>query len=146
MIKRVTLWVSVMLVAGLAISGHGKSKYSSPDPDLTPGEVCTDDDPNFEEYHYDEQVAVCKRAVGKAEKEKIAEEYGDIPESEWSKYEFDHLIPLCAGGSNDIENLWPQPNKEAKEKDKVEDEVCRGMTDGTMTQKQAVAKIQAFFR
>jgi hypothetical protein len=35
-------------------------------------------------------------------------------------YIIDHLIPLEIGGSNEIANLWPQPEKEARIKDKLE--------------------------
>ena len=67
------------------------------------------------------------------------------PESQWKNYEFDHLIPLCAGGSNDSRNIWPQPLDEAHEKDKVEDEVCQKMRAGEMKQAEAVHEIFAWF-
>jgi hypothetical protein len=45
-------------------------------------------------------------------------------------YEVDHLIPLELGGSNAIENLWPEPAPGFHHKDKVENflhrEVCAG--------------------
>jgi hypothetical protein len=49
------------------------------------------------------------------------------------EYEVDHLVPLEAGGSNDIANLWPEaaaPRPGFHEKDQVEnylhDQVCLG--------------------
>lgn len=118
---------------------------TSPDPKLTPGSLCTETDPNFDKLDYPERVARCKRNVNDDEKAQIAHEYGDIPKSDWHLYEFDHLIPLCAGGANDVRNLWPQPLAEAHEKDKLEDEVCNGMKGGTLTQREAVDKVHAWF-
>jgi hypothetical protein len=109
---------------------------------VTPGVLCTSHDPDFAEYRYPEKIAYCGRNISRDEKLRVAQLYGGIPESEWPKYEFDHLIPLAAGGSNDVGNLWPQPLAEAHEKDKVEDEVFHGMEAGTMTQAQAVQKIR----
>jgi hypothetical protein len=117
-----------------------------PNATLTPGALCTARDPNFDKYDYPEQVARCKRNVNTAEKQKVADEYGHLPKSQWSNYEFDHLVPLCAGGSNDITNLWPQPLDQAKVKDQIEDEVCKGMRNGTMSQAQAVARIHGWFK
>jgi hypothetical protein len=82
---------------------------TQPDANKTPGVLCTPQDQNFQGYDYPEHIARCNRNVGIQEKQTIAQEYGSIPESEWPQYEFDHLIPLCAGGSDDIGNLWPQP-------------------------------------
>jgi hypothetical protein len=118
---------------------------TDPNGGLTPGTLCSPDDPNFANYDYPEHIARCERNVTREMKQQIADSYGGIPESEWSNYEFDHLIPLCAGGSSSIANLWPQPIDEAHEKDKVEDEVCRGMRAGTMTQAQAIQKIMDWF-
>lgn len=49
------------------------------------------------------------------------------------EYQVDHLVPLEAGGSNDIANLWPQATAAvpgSREKDRVEnylhDQVCAG--------------------
>lgn len=118
--------------------------YHMPDPELTPGLLCTSKDPDFDGYRYPSHVAHCKRNVSSAEKDKVAKQYGGILRSDYSKYEFDHLIPLSAGGGNDVRNLWPQPLSEAYEKDKVENEVYNGLKKGTMTQAQAVAKIHAW--
>ena len=40
-------------------------------------------------------------------------------------YIVDHIIPLCAGGPDSIENLQWQTVEEAKEKDKLERKMCR---------------------
>jgi len=114
-----------------------------PDPMVTPGFLCTATDPNFDGFRYPSHVAHCARNISGAEKDQVAQAYG-IPKSDYSKYEFDHFIPLNAGGSDDPRNLWPQPLGEAHEKDKVEDQVYYGLKNGTMTQDVAVAKIRAW--
>lgn len=111
-----------------------------PDAALTPGELCTPDDADFAGYRYPAHVAYCKRNVTYAEKQAVAKAYG-VPESEWRNYEFDHLIPLNAGGDSHPANIWPQPLNEAKEKDKVELLTYEGLRDGTLSQEQAVQMI-----
>lgn len=59
------------------------------------------------------------------------------------EYEIDHLIPLEAGGSNSMENLWPQPRFtkqwNAATKDRLENElhrlICAGVIDQSEGQK-----------
>jgi hypothetical protein len=108
-----------------------------PNAKVTPGELCTESNPDFVGYRYKAHLAYCKRNVSQDEKIKIAQIY-HIPKNEWHKYEFDHLIPLNAGGDSNITNIWPQPHLEALEKDKVELEVFNGLSNGTLTQEEAV--------
>ena len=136
---------TLILATLLLFSLQTRAAITQPDPDLTPGKTCTAKDPYFQGYDYPTNVARCTRHVTKAEKIKVAEAYGGIDQSDWPSYEFDHLIPLCAGGSNDIKNLWPQPIDEAKDKDKIEDEVCAGLRSGDLTQKEAIQKVWDWF-
>jgi hypothetical protein len=114
-----------------------------PNPEWTPGLLCSRQDPDFKELRYPSNIAYCARDVSMSEKDRVAALYG-IPKSDYHKYEFDHFFPLNAGGSDDMRNIWPQPLSEAHEKDKVEDEVYYGLKNGTMTQDEAVAKIRAW--
>jgi hypothetical protein len=42
-----------------------------------------------------------------------------------SRYD-DHLVPLRVGGADTAAYRWPQPRAEARAKDELEAEVCRG--------------------
>ena len=117
------------------------NSFVQPNPQLTPGKLCTPDDPNFSTYRYPAHIAYCTRNVTDLEKQKVANAYG-VPRADWSKYEFDHLIPLNAGGSDDAENIWPQPIAEAHEKDKVELDIFNKLSAGKMDQAQAIQEIK----
>jgi hypothetical protein len=138
--------LSVVAIAVLLAAGSSAfAAVVAPDWNLTPGVVCTQNDPDFKGLEYPEQIARCNRNVPQEEKAAVAKNYGDIPRAEWANYEFDHLIPLCAGGSNNIGNLWPQPIEQAKRKDVLENEICAGLRDGSMTQAVAIQKVHDWF-
>jgi len=120
----------------------------TPNWSVTPGNLCTPSDPNFKEYRYPEHIAYCNRNVTKDMKLQVAAEY-NVPQSDWSKYEFDHLIPLCIGGDSSVDNLWPEPrgnNGGSDEKDKLENDLYKQMAAGTITQKAAVQQIYDWFK
>ena len=50
------------------------------------------------------------RQVTDAAKRRMLAAYG-MPRSQSSKVELDHLVPLALGGSSDVRNLWPEPNR-----------------------------------
>jgi hypothetical protein len=99
-----------------------------PDPKLTPGDVLPDatkDDvctPGWSREH---------RHVTEEMRDKVYAEYGRARGP--GCCEVDHLIPLELGGSNDMKNLWPQPDDPRPgdaEKDSLENDlhtrVCKG--------------------
>jgi hypothetical protein len=134
---------SLCILSAIAIeSVHG---LESPNPQFTPGLTCQATDADFMGYYYPAKIARCNRNIGEAEKASVASEYGNLPKNEWSNYEFDHLIPLCAGGSNNIKNLWPQLLTEAKQKDVLEVDICLALKSGKMTQAEAVTKVHTWF-
>lgn len=72
------------------------------------------------------------RNVPASLKEAVYAEYG-ITSRTKGEYEVDHIVSLELGGSNDIDNLYPQatePRPGSHEKDKIEnylhDQVCSG--------------------
>jgi hypothetical protein len=69
------------------------------------------------------------------------------------RYELDHLVPLELGGSNAVENLWPEPYAIAKAgvemgarvKDRLEDELHRRVCARSMSLRTAQAAIRGFW-
>jgi hypothetical protein len=109
----------------------------TPDASITPGELCSPNDPDFKEYRYNEQIPYCERSVTSWRKAKIYDVYG-IPENERNQYTIDHLIPLSIGGSNSDENLWAEHLTIKYERGTLEYDLYVKMRDGVITQKEAV--------
>jgi hypothetical protein len=97
-----------------------------PDSTMTPGAVLTTDVSVICAPGYSGDT----RNVPASEKKKVAIEYGYTGPS--SGVEYDHLVSLELGGSNDITNLWPQPIAEAHVKDRLEDYLHRQVCAGNM--------------
>lgn len=109
----------------------------SPDLKLTPGSLC--DNPT--EHRYPEQIPYCERAINSFNKELIMIAYKKLGWSlsgERSQYKIDHFIPLCAGGSNRDDNLWPQYYTISKITDPLEKLGCDVLAKGNITQKEVI--------
>lgn len=109
----------------------------SPDLTQTPGSLC--DTPT--EYRYPEQIPYCERALNSFNKELIMIAYQKLGWSlsgERSQYKIDHFIPLCAGGSNKDDNLWPQYFTISKITDPLEPLGCEVLAKGNITQKELI--------
>ncbi len=101
-----------------------------PDPTLTPGDilpgvtlddVCT---PGWAREH---------RSVTESMRDQVYAEYKRARGP--SCCEVDHLVPLELGGSNDLKNLWPQPDEPRPgdaEKDLLENELHKRVCKGVM--------------
>lgn len=111
-----------------------------PYPDLTPGGVF--DDVTLQDIctpGYSKKV----RAVPKALRDQAYKSYG-ITSYQPGEYQLDHLIPLSLGGSNSIQNLWPQSNNtspwNARTKDALDQRlrklVCSGQVDLKTAQRE----------
>lgn len=114
-----------------------------PDRSKTPGALCSTDDPDFEELRYPARIAYCKRNVDESKKAEVAANYR-VPKEDWDQYEFDHFIPLSIGGNDSIDNIWPQRLDSAKRKDQLEDELFHQLSQGQISQSEAVRKIKAW--
>lgn len=64
-------------------------------------------------------------------------EHAGIPYSLHRQFELDHIIPLCAGGADTPLNRRPQPNEEAKKKDRLEARVCKLICAGYLKPEDA---------
>ena len=124
------------------VSGNiGKTPVTAsvlPDPACSPGAVLTTDIKTICKVGYTKTV----RNVSTTTKKKVFQEY-DIPYSQHSNYEVDHIISLEIGGSNDISNLYPESYKiqnGARVKDTFENylhkQVCAGKLSITDAQYQ----------
>lgn len=155
-------YLAVIMIGLLAISGlsqtrndavfnpPGRTKTSGctvnnglPDSRCTPGAVSLTD-----------KAAVCElrtsalRNTLTRESTRVAvfSSYGIPLPVPVGAYELDHLIPLELGGSEAIENLWPQAVRPAPapgfmEKDKVENYLHSQVCGGRMTLAEAQRRI-----
>jgi hypothetical protein len=60
---------------------------------------------------------------------------------ERTTFKIDHLIPLCLGGSNDTDNLWPQHESIYQNTDPLEPFLCEVLASGRIKQLEAVELI-----
>lgn len=114
-----------------------------PRAELTPGSVCQ----NSSTRRYPEKIPYCTRSVDSSLKREIIREYdqqfgyhiGSMPRGQ---FKIDHYIPLCAGGSNEADNLWPQHESVYMITDPLEPEICNKMKAGRLLQADAIALIK----
>ncbi len=139
-----TLKIAVALLIALTAGGEiSASEFpNGPELSITSGKLC--DKPV--KYRYPEKIAYCDRDVSYETKEIIISEYDQkfgysIAKLPRVEFKIDHLIPLCAGGSNDVVNLWPQHKSVYEVTDPLEPVVCAKMAQGKLKQKDAIALI-----
>lgn len=136
MFKRAVLLVVVSLFS--TISFAGGNFPTEPDANLTPGALCNT--PNSQRYP--EQINYCDRNVSTETKGEIFVQYDQIGfrtrSMKRTAFKIDHYIPLCAGGSNDVKNLWPQHETVYQITDKLEALICEKMSAGVLKQRDAV--------
>lgn len=122
----------------IEIPTEGKFPHK-PHGESTPGSLCT----NSNTYRYPEHVKYCERNVDKEQKRAIFvhydKEYGyATTQMERSEFKIDHLIPLCLGGSNNSDNLWPQHKVIYENTDPLEPFLCETLAAGKIKQAEAV--------
>lgn len=116
---------------------------SEPDSTLTPGSLC--DRPDAKRYP--ERIPYCSRGVGGALKREVMQTYDArlgyrITSMNRSEFKIDHYIPLCMGGSNHSNNLWPQHSSVYAITDPLEQLACMKMAEGKLLQAKAVELIK----
>lgn len=129
---------SVTLFSSLSFA-FGPNFPTTPNLNLTPGKLC--DQPSG--YRYPEHIAYCERNVTYDTKEILIKNYDQrlgyrIETMNRQEFKIDHFIPLCAGGSNDSVNLWPQHRSVYEVTDPVEPLLCQKMLEGKLSQADAV--------
>jgi hypothetical protein len=124
----------------LTINAHASSMAypKSPDARVTPGSLCT----NPNRYRHPEKIPYCDRAVNSYAKDAVFYSYrrdlGYSLSGDRSTYKVDHFIPLCFGGSNEQNNLWPQHASVSKVTDPIEAMGCEKLGLGKITQREAI--------
>lgn len=114
-----------------------------PDQQLTPGEICTE----RRIFRYPERIAYCERNVHSETKRAVIKTYDQnlgysIESMPRNKFKIDHYVPLCMGGSNNKENLWPQHESVYTITDPLEQESCEKMAQGKLRQAKAIELIK----
>lgn len=132
--------IALILAFASLHSFAGNAYPRSPDLKLTPGSLCDTPD----SYRYSEQIPYCERSLNSFGKEVVFMAYRKIGFSlsgERSQYKVDHFIPLCAGGSNKDDNLWPQYYTISQRTDALEALGCEVLALGKITQRELIDQI-----
>ncbi|RYZ63685.1 MAG: hypothetical protein EOP05_23155 [Proteobacteria bacterium] len=138
------------LIAALVLSVAFQSNANTeerfpthPDAQMTPGKLCS----NGTTRRYPEGIPYCNRNVERGLKADIFKAYDEdlgfeTRQMNRGDFKIDHYIPLCAGGSNSIENLWPQHRTVFAITDPMEPLVCEKMSEGVLKQAEAIELIK----
>ncbi|MCB0340927.1 MAG: HNH endonuclease [Pseudobdellovibrionaceae bacterium] len=108
-----------------------------PNPEITPGDICSKADPDYERLRYSQKIAYCRRNVSTSVKTKIYQTY-DVNLKCRHNFTIDHFIPLSIGGNNSDENLWPEHKAIKELRLQLEQEVFEAVREGRMTQDEAI--------
>lgn len=134
----------ILALALTAVAAYSYDRFpSDPNESITPGSLC----PRADSYRYPEQIAYCERNVHSSLKDDIIREYDrrfgfEVAKMNRQDFKIDHYIPLCMGGSNSRDNLWPQHKSIYVKTDLIEERSCQLMAKGRLRQADAIEMIQ----
>lgn len=137
------VFLVLILLPSISIAGRDSRFPDGPNEQITPGSVCQDAD----RYRYPEQIAYCERDVHSELKRAIIAKYDRlfgyrIQSMDRQAFKIDHYIPLCMGGSNEADNLWPQHKSVYEITDPLEQLLCEKMAHGSLRQADAIDLIK----
>ena len=121
------------------VQAWGATFPTGPDLRVTPGSLC-----NAGRPRHPQGITYCDRNVSTDTKWEIIDEYNnlglgyDINSSNRSNYKIDHFYPLCIGGSNEKNNLWPQHRTISAQTDDIEQLTCDLVGQGKLKQQDAL--------
>lgn len=140
---QITFFIFSLFFSLTVCAGYVAEYPQGPLPSLTPGKLCERPD----SYRYPERIAYCNRDVDPDLKAEIFRDYRQegyrLNPKERRDYKIDHLIPLCAGGSNSEDNLWPQHMSIYAITDQLESLGCEKLKLGKILQRDLVNMIIA---
>ncbi|MBV8867198.1 MAG: HNH endonuclease [Acidobacteriaceae bacterium] len=132
-------WISLPIAVLLGMLSFAASPdQPRPDPTVTPGATLPVTTQDICVPGYTKKV----RNVPAAVKRQVYAEYHAVNTP--GAYEVDHLIPLELGGSNALQNLWPESYSiewNARVKDELENRLHVLACDGTVPLDQAQHEI-----
>lgn len=137
--KNLTLALALMIITAVAVAAPNHPR--SPDAQLTPGTLCS----TPTTYRYPERIAYCEREVSGKDKQLIFQMYrakGYSLSGDRNDYKIDHFMPLCAGGSNEKTNLWPQHKTVFSITDPIEELGCKKLALARISQKDLITLIR----
>lgn len=125
---------------------HIGPKEVYPDPQYTTGVIATSDFNELTQTSSCGTYSQCHRNTTANMKRMICIEY---PQNCDGTQETDHFVPICAGGADNVKNLWDEPahfmfnNQDLgfHTKDLLEAEVCREIKSGEIAPLEAQQKI-----
>ena len=131
-----------LVLVNVSLAGVLGRFPKNPNLTETPGVLCSTPTAT----RYPEHIAYCDRDVDSYTKKAIIQKYDDlfgysITSMNRGDFKIDHLIPLCAGGANDVKNLWPQHKSVYAITDPIEPVLCEKMSQGKLKQADAVQLI-----
>jgi hypothetical protein len=134
--------VASLLSLSIAFAGQMGRFPKTPNLNETPGKLCSDS----KTHRYPESILYCERSVDTYTKKAVIQKYDqlfgyEIESMNRADFKIDHLIPLCAGGANSEDNLWPQHKKVYEITDPIEPLLCQKMLEGKLLQADAVKLI-----